>query len=188
MLGFVIGTACLIGLLTTLRRGGRGGCGGYGYGRFGGHEGPWGHHHGGRRGRGGWGGGFGFRGGRRHMLAFLFERLDTTASQEKVIAAALDELREAMSGHHGELRRTRADVAAATRSPSFDETRLGELFARHDDVMTEMRKSFVGALGKIHAVLDDRQRERLADLIEGEGFYRGFARGGEGRPWGGAWA
>jgi hypothetical protein len=53
-----------------------------------------------------------------------------------------------------------------------------------------MRKAFVGALGKIHAVLDDRQRERLADMIEGEGFHRGFARGDDGprSPWGGAWA
>lgn len=188
MLGFVIGTACLIGLLATLRRGGAyGACGG----RFGHHGGSWGHHHGGRWGRGGWGGWGGYRGGRRQMLSFLLERLDTTAAQEKVITAALDELREAAESHRGELRRTRADVAAAARSPSYDETRLGELFARHDEALTSMRKEFVGALGKIHAVLDDRQRERLADMIEGEGFYRSFARGEDGprSPWDrGAWA
>jgi hypothetical protein len=49
MLGFLIGTACLIGLVKTLRWGRHGGCG---YGRRGwgrgGWDGPWGHgHHGG---------------------------------------------------------------------------------------------------------------------------------------------
>jgi hypothetical protein len=164
MLGFLIGTACLVGLWVTLRRG-PGACGAYGAGPWGRRGGPWG-------GRGF--GGFGHRGGRRHFVAFLLERLDTTAAQEKVITAALDELHEALEGQRGELRRTRADIAAATRSPSFDETRLGELFARHDASLEAIRKAFVGALGKIHAVLDDRQRERLADLIEAGpgGFYR----------------
>ncbi|APR86976.1 RNA-binding region RNP-1 (RNA recognition motif) [Minicystis rosea] len=84
MLGFVIGTLCLIGLIKTLRWGRRrawaaygygGGCGG-GYGRYGGgcgegwdgggwggyrehggHHGGWGGHHGGWGGHhGGWGG------------------------------------------------------------------------------------------------------------------------------------
>ncbi|AKT39414.1 Spy/CpxP family protein refolding chaperone [Chondromyces crocatus] len=185
MVGFLIGTACLVGLFSMLRRGGwEGRCGGRGWGgdwqgRFGG---PW-------DGEGGppWsrGGGGGFQGRRRRMLGFLFERLDTTAGQEKVITAALDDLRSTAEAHRGELRRTRADVAAATRSPSFDETRLGELFARHDDALTTMRKELVGALAKIHAVLDDRQRERLADLLESGSFFGGMrhGRGRHGRAW-----
>lgn len=155
MLGFVLGTACLIGLVMVLKRGRHACCARWdaeprGFGRRGF----------GRRGFGG----RGFR--RRFFLSFLFDRLDTTPAQEKAIAAAFDELRAAADAQRGEIRSTRADVAAAMRSPSFDETRLGELFARHDTVIEAMRKASVGALGKVHAVLDDRQRERLADLIE----------------------
>ncbi|HTN91298.1 Spy/CpxP family protein refolding chaperone [Sorangium sp. So ce136] len=155
MLGFVVGTACLIGLIAALRRGHRYDCGGAPWG-----AGPRSH---GRRGFGGFGG-FGFR--RRFFLSFLFDRLGTTPSQEKVIVSAIDELRDAAAAQRSEIRSTRADVAAAVRSPSFDETRLGELFARHDTAIESLRKASVGALGKVHAVLDDRQREQLADLIE----------------------
>ncbi|WP_437679900.1 Spy/CpxP family protein refolding chaperone [Sorangium sp. So ce131] len=161
MLGFVIGTACLIGLIMALRRG-RYACGA-----------PWAAepHPFRRRGFGGFGG-FGFR--RRFFLSFLFDRLDTTPAQEKVIVSALDELRAAADAQRGELRGTRADVAAALRSPSLDETRLGELFARHDTAIEALRKAAVGALGKVHAVLEDRQREELADLVEiGPAAFRG---------------
>ncbi|KYF61162.1 Spy/CpxP family protein refolding chaperone [Sorangium cellulosum] len=157
MLGFLVGTACLIGLIAVVRRGGRYDCGGAPWG-----AGPWGagpHVHR-RRGFGG----FGLR--RRFFLSFLFDRLGTTPSQEKVIVSAIDELRAAADAQRGEIRGTRVDVAAAVRSPSFDETRLGELFARHDAAIESLRRASVGALGKIHAVLDDRQREQLADLIE----------------------
>lgn len=153
MFGFFIGTACLIGLVMTVRRGrygyGCGGARGFGPGSF--------------RGRG-WGG----RGrwGSRFFLSVLLDRLDTTPAQEKVIVGALDELRDAARAQRSEVGKTRVDVAAAVRSPSFDETRLGELFARHDTAIESMRKAAVGAIGKIHAVLDDSQRERFADLIE----------------------
>lgn len=167
MIGFVIGTACLIGLIMTLKQG-RHACGA--------RCGAW-HHHDGRRGFGF--GGHGFR--RRWFFSFLFDRLDTTPAQEKVIVAAIDELREAADAQRSELRRTRADIAAATRSESFDETRLGELFARHDVAIEALRRATVGALGKVHAVLDERQREQLADLIEtGPAAFRyaGFGRHG----------
>jgi hypothetical protein len=178
MCGFLIGTACLIGLIVTLARG-RGGCG------------PW------ARGRGGYGRdswssvGHGFRSswsegrgddthhhgwsGRRWFLRGLFERLDTTPGQEKVIAAALDEVREAGEALRGEVRRTRSDVAKAARAPGFDEALMGETFARHDQALESMRKATVGAMAKIHAALDDTQREKLADIIEsGPSFFGGF--------------
>ena len=157
MFGFIIGTACLIGLIRVLR-GGR--CGyGHGYGRWGrpafgggcggGYGGPcggggcgyhggggwehhdqggWGGHHGGpyreRSGehRGGWAwrrGGFFLRG--------LFEQLDTTPGQEKAIMEAVDEMRKTAFQHREELKKSRADIAKAMRSPSFDETVMGEL-------------------------------------------------------------
>jgi len=66
MFGFIVGAACLFGLVRVLRHAR--------HGHFG-HHGPFG------RFRGGF--------GPRMMLRGLFERLDTTPGQEKVIAAAI---------------------------------------------------------------------------------------------------
>jgi hypothetical protein len=179
MLGFVIGTLCLIGLVKTLRWGrrhraygygyGYGGCGSSGFHGFSGH-GPFGGDH-----HGGWGdGGGGFGGwGPGAMLRSLFQRLDTTPGQEKVILSAVDELREAGRKLRGEAGQTRADVAKAMRSPGFDEVLFGEMFARHDTSVEELRKAAVGAMAKIHDALDEKQRARLADLIEsGPSYFR----------------
>ncbi len=189
MFGFFIGTACLIGLVYTLRRGG---ChGGYGYrrqARFGGcgnydaSNGSWQDHDvEGERG----GGGGPFRSnGRGHWnhgappMAFFFLRrvfqsLDTTPGQEKVIKAAVEELVQVASKHRGEMQKSREDVARAVRGPSFDETVMGELFARHDASLEEIRKAVVGTLAKTHEALDEEQRKRFASMIERAGGFRG---------------
>jgi Spy/CpxP family protein refolding chaperone len=103
------------------------------------------------------------------VLRHVVNRLDATPAQEKVIRDAVDELRESASKLRGEARRTRADVAAAFRKPAFDEVLFGELYARHDRSLEELRKAFVGAGAKVHDALDERQRARLADLIETAG-------------------
>ncbi|MFO0759275.1 MAG: periplasmic heavy metal sensor [Byssovorax sp.] len=201
MLGFLIGTVCLIGLVKVLRRGrgwgygyGGHGCGGYGsygggcgggfggsrrwgggYGGYGGgYGGPWE----GRGGHGGFDGGPGFAwGGPGFFVRSLLERIEATKEQEKVIVKAMDEVRDEMKKHREELGKSRADIAKAMRSPSFDEVLLGELFARHDSVIEAMRRTVTGALAKVHAVLDDRQRAEVADLIEsGPRFYRPWRR------------
>jgi uncharacterized membrane protein len=175
MLGFIVGTACLIGLIKVLRRGrggygcSGGGCGGGG--RFRGHRDHdgGGHHEGGfrRGGWGGWGGGPGF------FFRAIVEQLDATPEQEKVIAAAFREVRDDARKNREEMRRSREDIAKAMRSPGFDEVLLGELFARHDTVIEGMRRAVTGALAKVHVVLDEKQRNQLADMIEnGPGFFR----------------
>jgi Spy/CpxP family protein refolding chaperone len=181
MLGILIGTVCLIGLIKTLRWGRHrhawaggygggcgsaygGGCGSSyrGYGRHG-----WGGHRDHGYGDGGWG-------GPGAMLRGLFRRLDTTPGQEKVIVQAFEELREAARQQRGELRSSRADVAKAMREPSFDAVLFGEMFGRHDAALEAMRKAAIGALAKVHDVLDEKQRARLAEMIEsGPGFFRG---------------
>jgi len=191
MFGFFIGTACLIGLVYTLRRGAChggfgyrsharfGNCGGYdsGCGSFGDHEvegergGPFR-----SSGRGHW------QHGAPPMAFFflrrVFQALDTTPGQEKAIRAAVDELLDVTSKHRGELQKSREDIARAMRSPSFDETVMGELFARHDASLDALRKAVVGALAKTHEALDEEQRKRLANMIEragGFGFRGGWA-------------
>jgi hypothetical protein len=144
------------------------------HGRFGfGRRGPWG--------RGGFGairarGGFG---GPGSFLRGILERLDATPAQERVIASAVEEVQSEAAKSREELRRSRADIASAMRGPSFDEVLFGELFARHDEVIEAMRKSVVGAVGRVHEALDEGQRERLADLIEsGRGAFRPFRAAG----------
>src|SRR5688572_6975698 len=96
-------------------RGGHGGDSNFGGDDGGGGEGRHHHHHGRRRGRGGFGGfGGGFRGfGKRYFLRWLFERLDTTPGQEKVIKEAFDEIRAAGSEARSEWHKSRAQVANA---------------------------------------------------------------------------
>ncbi len=65
-----------------------------------------------------------------------------------------------------ELRLSRDDIAKAMRAEAFDADVMGESFSRQDDRIREIREALVGALAKIHDVLDDRQRRRLADLVE----------------------
>jgi hypothetical protein len=160
--------------------------GGWGCGRgrrrwhshWGGH-GPWGHH-------GPWGGGYGQDeygpdfggergpddgwGGRDHRVSFvvrfLSERLEASPAQERVIASSLEEFRAEVAGLKGEAPKTREDIAAALRKSSFDEVMMGELFARHDTAIEKTRKAFVGMVAKIHDALDERQRERLATIVE----------------------
>jgi uncharacterized membrane protein len=192
MLGFLIGTVCLIGLVKVLRHG-RGGCGyggGYGYGGGCGSSRRWGGGPGFGWGGGGWGGPFQGRGGfggHEHgergfggpgfILHAILEQIDATPEQEKVIRKAMDEVRDEAWKQREELKKSRADIAKAMRSPSFDEVLLGELFARHDTVLEAMRRTVTGALAKVHVVLDDKQRERVADLIEqGPSAFRPFRR------------
>jgi Spy/CpxP family protein refolding chaperone len=175
MIGFLIGTACLIGLIRVARHGG--GCPRYGYG--GGYGRGWdddregGHRHGfGRR------GGF----GPRIFLRAAFERLDTTPGQEKAIVQAVDELRETFGKARGEFKASRSDFASVFRSASLDEASLADLFTKHDTTISATRREAVESLRKIHDALNEEQRAKVADFLEnGPGM-----RGG---PWGrGPWS
>lgn len=177
MLGFLLGTACIVGVVAVARssyrwgrwnRFGRGfGCGpGEFAGRYG--TGEWGRHRGLGHGRSSWGRGFRLRG--------LFERLETTPGQEKVFTSAAEQLRQAREKVREELQRSRREVAQALRGEQFNPASIREIFARHDLLIADFRAAALDALSKIDESLDDRQRKILADLIEsGGGFYRGPA-------------
>lgn len=150
MIGWLIGTACLLGLVKVLRRG-RGhrcgahrGCGGHG---------PWsGHGHPGDV--------------HRWMLRGLFERLDTTPGQEKVILQAADALREQARTGREALRATGGDAARAFRGERFDEGAMAEAFARQNAALEAAQKALFEALAKVHEALDERQRREVAELLE----------------------
>lgn len=162
MLGFLFGSACLVGLFWVLR-GGRHGvsfrCGRGSHRRW----------HGDERGPG-------------FMLRWLFERLDTTPGQEKVIRGAADELFDKLRGTRQTLRETRSDVARAFRADDFNAEILGDVFARHDGALDDLRKTAVGSLARVHDALEPAQRARLAELLESMPG-RGWG-GGPYRSWG----
>ena len=175
MFGFLIGTACLIGLIKVARHGR--GCGRWGYGGYGG---PWGHshHHGGFGGsarRGGF--------GRTFWLRGAFERLQTTPGQEKVIVEAVDELTEIFRKARDEFRATRGDFAGVFRSETVDEASVSDIFLRHDTTLSETRRAAVEAIHRIHDALTEKQRAEVADFLENGPGLRG--RGWGGRGWGG---
>jgi hypothetical protein len=220
MIGCVLATVGVIGLLKMAHHH-RHGCGGGWRGHFRHHHlrrcgGGWGHHRfdggedGGEWGQDrdedggqdlgdGFGDGFGRMGlggprgfGRRIIMRRVLDGLETSPAQEKVIFAAAEEFRTEAAKFRGELRKSRGDVAAAFRKPAFDEVMLGELYARHDTAIEGLRRAFVGLGAKVHDALDEKQRARLADLIESGprfmgGFFRPrFSRGGfdrHGRGW-----
>ncbi len=181
MLGFLIGAACLFALVKTIRghrygwhggygHGGchSGGCGrgyGRGYARWGGYDdddtGPW-----------GWGG---RRRGPRAFLRMLFERLETTPGQEKVIQSALEQLFQQKGELRDEMKQIKNDLAAAMRGAVVDEAALDEAYHRQDVLLAKMRVGLTHAIKQIHEALDERQRTIVADLLERGPF--GFGRG-----------
>ena len=154
MWGFLVGAACLVGLARVMRGGGWAyahGPGGWGHRRWGG----WRHE--------GWDGG-GHPGG-RGRLRWLFERMDTSPGQEKVIAEAADALRGTMRGWHDDVERVRSDVARSIRGEAFDPSALEEAFARAEARFSGMRETLRGQAARVHEALDPRQRAELADLL-----------------------
>ena len=141
------------------------------HGHHGHHGGPpWmrhGRHGRGRRGR---------RGG-RWMLYRALSRIDATPAQERAIVAELDKLRERVRGARGGLSDARVDLAAAMRGPSLDDAALGAVLGRVDGMTGEARAAALEAVRNIHAVLDDKQRVQVAEMIDRGGIGRGF-RGG----------
>jgi hypothetical protein len=123
--------------------------------------------HRGRRGRRG-----------RWMLHAALSRIDATPAQERAIVGEIDRLRERVSGVRDGLHDTNVDLAAAVRGPLLDDAALGAVLGRVDGATSEVRAAALDALRNIHAVLDDKQRAALADLIERRGGGRGSGGAG----------
>jgi uncharacterized membrane protein len=141
--------------------------------------GPWGRHggrgRGGRGGRGGWGGRRG-----RWMLHAALSRIDATPAQERVIVGEIERLQERMRDARTGMRDMRGDLAAALRGPVLDDAALGAVLGRVDGATGEARAAALDALRNIHAVLDEKQRAMVADMIERRGGRDRGRRGGGG--------
>lgn len=146
---------------------GYGGCGGHGYD---GDEGR------GGRGRYGWGRGGGFGGS--FWLRALFARLDTTPGQEREIRSAIEDFQKTAREAKDDMKNAREDLARAIGGETFDEIAIGEANVRADNAARTIKDALEASLKRVHAVLDPKQRERLAELIS-----KGPRFGGRG-PWG----
>jgi Spy/CpxP family protein refolding chaperone len=165
MFGYFIGTACVIGLAMMAGRRHRYHHHGYGgHGGFGRHFGGHGHH-----------GGFGRGGGffMRRGLRRIFENLDTTPAQEKVIATAVDDLRDQAQAAKEHVGETREKVANAIRDEHMDERTFGAIFDEPLERLKALRDEFAKTASTIHETLTPKQRERLSDMV-GSGTRWGF--------------
>ena len=143
------------------------------------HRGFHGHGHGGWRGRGLWGHHHHHHGGPgRAGLYMALAHIDASPAQERAIIAEVERLRERLRGAKAGARDARGDLAAAIRGPVLDDAALGAVLGRIDAATTEARGAALEALRNIHAVLDERQREQLAQLLD-----QGWWRSGRGGPY-----
>jgi uncharacterized membrane protein len=131
---------------------------GHSYGGWGGP--PWAHH---------WHGGPGRRG-----LYMALSHLDASPAQERAIVNEVDKLRSRLRDTKSNLKDARADFAAAVRGPTLDDAALGAVLGRFDAATGDARGALLEAVRNIHGVLDDKQREQLADILD-RGWWR---RGG----------
>lgn len=176
MFGFLIGTVCLIGLAKmALNHRHHGRCSGAFVPSYRPHRGSWWDErrcsHDVSRGDRDEGAGVAYSSGggraiRRAFLRWLFERLDTSPGQEKVVESAIDEARRSVGDARDELDKSRGDVTEILRSASFDAEALGAVFARQNAAVEAFQKGMAGALGRVHEALDERQRKVLADIID----------------------
>ena len=136
-----------------------------------GHRG-WGRHWGGGGHRGGIGGSF--------WLRMLFARVDTTPGQEREIRAAIEELRDRAKDAKSGMLDTRESLGKSVAGETFDDAAFEAVSARVDATSEKMKDALASALKRIHAVLDPKQRERLADLVSRGAFGRWGRGGGHG--------
>ncbi len=110
--------------------------------------------------------------GRSFWLRRLFTRLDTTPGQEREIRDALEALRDRARDAKSGLGSTRESLGRAVAGESFDDGAFEAVSAQVDATTEKMKDAFASALKRIHAVLDVKQRERLAEIVGKGGFGR----------------
>ena len=159
----------LMSWLQARERGG--GCGGWSMG-----PGAGGRHGGGGYGRGHAGGGDreeggepdGFGGGPfgvRRPLRYLAYKLELDEKQVAELARILDELKTERAQGEVDRRRSLSGFADAVAAATFDAARAKEAAELRVATAGRLRDAVTTALGRLHALLDGEQRERLAYLI-----------------------
>lgn len=110
---------------------------------------------------------------RRWMLGAALHRIDATPAQERAIVAEVDRLEARLKAARGGLGELRGELAEVMRGPSADDAAVASLLSRIDAATAEARAALLDALRNLHALLDDKQRGSLADLLGRSGSWRG---------------
>lgn len=132
----------------------------------------------GGEGRGRWGR-FRHGPGRSFWLRAVFSQLDTTPGQEREIRSAVEDFQIALRQSKEQAKVAKADVAKAIAGDAFDDAAIEEASAKLDATAAQAKNAFTASLKRIHAILDDKQRARLAELLSKD---RPFGGGG-GHPY-----
>jgi LTXXQ motif family protein len=103
--------------------------------------------------------------GVRRPLRFLAYKLELDEKQVAELARILDDLKTERAQGEVDRRRSLSGFADAVAGPTFDAARAKESAALRVATAERLRDAVIAALGKLHALLDDDQRERLAYLI-----------------------
>jgi hypothetical protein len=110
--------------------------------------------------------------GRRFFLRHLFRELDASPAQERAILAELEGLEQRARTAAETLRGGKADLAVAIAGAQLDEEALKAATSRLDAASADLRDAGLGALRAIHALLDDGQRRRVAELMDRRPWWR----------------
>jgi hypothetical protein len=114
------------------------------------------------------GDGAGFGGGAfgvRRPLRFLAYKLELDERQVAELARVLGDLKTERAQGEVDRRRSLSGFADAVAGPTFDAERARESASLRVTTAERLRDAVTAALAKLHALLDDDQRERLAYLI-----------------------
>jgi len=114
---------------------------------------------------GGEGESFGAGFGVRRPLRFLAWKLELNEGQVAELAAILDELKIERAQAAVDARRATSGLADAVVSSAFDDAKASEAGAARVRGAERLRDAVTRALKRIHGILDDEQRKKLAYLL-----------------------
>jgi len=110
----------------------------------------------------GWGGG---ALGVRRPLRFLAWKLELRDDQVQQLAAVLDELKTERAQAEVDQRRSLGILADVIGAEAFDAARGAEAAGLRNQSTQRLQEAVIKALGRMHALLEPEQRQRLAYLI-----------------------
>lgn len=103
--------------------------------------------------------------GVRRPLRFMAHKLELTDDQVEKLAVILNDLKTERAQAAVDYRRTVSSMADALASPTFDESKAQAAGEERVKSAEQVRNAVQDALRRVHALLDDEQRQRLAYLM-----------------------
>jgi len=106
------------------------------------------------------------RSGRGAMPSrWLARRLGARPEQERLLREESDALAAELRALREDGRALRQEIASLVEGPALDPARLDAALRSRLARLEAVRDRAAGALGRLHASLDDRQRRALAELL-----------------------